>query len=54
MLILGGGSSVGGGGGVGVSGKSGAQSTSQRTLTIIIKFNDQKKVRDFAYHSSSF
>mgnify|MGYP001161265561 CR=1 FL=1 len=58
MLILGGGGGHGGGGGAGVGGKygsgSGAQSTSQRTLTIIIKFNDQKKVRDFAYHSSSF
>lgn len=33
---------------------SGAQSTSQRTLTIVIKFDAEKKVRDFAYHSSSF
>ncbi len=35
-------------------GSSGAKSTSQRTLTVIIKFDDDKKVRDFAYHSSSF
>ena len=28
--------------------------TSQRTLTIIIKFDNQGKVRDFAYRSSSF
>lgn len=35
-------------------GSSGAKSTSQRTLTIIIKFDDDKKVRDFAYNSSSF
>jgi len=36
-------------------GKSaGSASTSQRTLTIIIKFDEQKKVRDFAYHSSRF
>lgn len=37
-----------------VSGNSGATSTSQRTLTIVIKFDADKKVRDFAYHSSSF
>ena len=37
-----------------VSGNSGATSTSQRTLTIVIKFDVDKKVRDFAYHSSSF
>ncbi len=37
-----------------VSGSSGAASTSQRTLTIVIKFDADKKVRDFAYHSSSF
>ena len=35
-------------------GNSGAASTSQRTLTIVIKFDADKKVRDFAYHSSSF
>jgi len=35
-------------------GSSGAKSTSQRTLTIVIKLDDDKKVRDFAYHSSSF
>lgn len=38
----------------GVNGTSGASSTSQRTLTIVIKFDAEKKVRDFAYHSSSF
>lgn len=37
-----------------VGGASGAASTSQRTLTIVIKFDADKKVRDFAYHSSSF
>lgn len=37
-----------------VGGNSGATSTSQRTLTIVIKFDSDKKVRDFAYHSSSF
>lgn len=32
----------------------GSQSTSQRTLTIIIKFNTNNNVRDFAYRQSSF
>jgi outer membrane protein assembly factor BamE (lipoprotein component of BamABCDE complex) len=32
----------------------GAVSKTQRTLTIVIKFDKSKKVRDFAYHSSSF
>ena len=40
------------GGSVGRS--TGAASTSQRTLTVIIKFDGAKKVRDFAYHTSSF
>lgn len=34
--------------------RSGSSSTSQKTLTIIIKFDEDKKVRDFAYHSSQF
>ena len=34
--------------------KSGAASKSQRTLTIIVKFDEDKKVRDFAYHTSRF
>ena len=38
----------------GVGGGSGATTTSQRTLTIVIKFDEGQKVRDFAYHSSSF
>lgn len=33
---------------------SGASSSSQRTLTIVIKFDEQNLVRDFAYHSSKF
>ncbi len=45
---------VGGAGGGSYSSAAGASSTSQRTLTIIIKFDEGKKVRDFAYHSSSF
>jgi outer membrane protein assembly factor BamE (lipoprotein component of BamABCDE complex) len=57
-LILGGGVPAGAlvGGAVGGSygRSSGASSTSQRTLTVIIKFDDSGKVRDFAYHASRF
>mgnify|MGYP001614372360 CR=1 FL=1 len=35
-------------------GSSGAASTNQRTLTIVIKFDKDGKVRDFAYHNTSF
>lgn len=31
-----------------------ASSTSQRTLTVIIKFDNEGKVRDFAYHTTRF
>jgi outer membrane protein assembly factor BamE (lipoprotein component of BamABCDE complex) len=53
-LILGGGGSVAGGVGGNASQSAGASSTSQRTLTVIIKFDADKKVRDFAYHTSRF
>jgi outer membrane protein assembly factor BamE (lipoprotein component of BamABCDE complex) len=33
---------------------AGAVSSTQKTLTIIIKFDNEGKVRDFAYHSSKF
>jgi outer membrane protein assembly factor BamE (lipoprotein component of BamABCDE complex) len=33
---------------------SGASERSQRTLTVIIKFDEGGKVRDFAYHTSRF
>ena len=33
---------------------AGSSSTSQQTLTIIIKFDNDKKVRDIAYHASRF
>lgn len=32
----------------------GAARSSQSTITVIIKYNADKKVRDFAYHKSSF
>ena len=38
----------------GGSQSSRSASRSQRTLTIIIKFDEQKLVRDFAYHTSKF
>ena len=41
-------------GGAGVSGSSGRSSTNQRTLTIIIKFDNQNRVRDYSYRQSSF
>ena len=39
---------------IGGGNKAGARSTNQRTLTVIIKFDKAGKVRDFAYHRSSF
>lgn len=53
-LILGFGSAVLGGAGGSYNQKAGAASKSQRTLTIIIKFDSEGKVRDFAYHTSRF
>jgi len=38
----------------GVSGSTGASRTSQRTLTIIIRFDEVGRVRDFSYRSTSF
>jgi len=35
-------------------GSSGAVSRTQRTLTVVIKFDEEGKVRDFAYHASKF
>jgi outer membrane protein assembly factor BamE (lipoprotein component of BamABCDE complex) len=39
---------------LGVRGSPGASSTSQRTLTVVVKFDKQNKVRDFAYQTSRF
>ncbi|HSX20163.1 MAG TPA: hypothetical protein VLG38_03450 [Gammaproteobacteria bacterium] len=38
----------------GYNSSSGAKSETQRTLTVIVKFDKNAKVRDFAYHNSSF
>ena len=45
--------SSGGGAGAGTT-SAGATATSQRTLTVIIKLDDDNRVRDFSYHSSRF
>jgi hypothetical protein len=48
---------LGSAGGVAVGGgrqSAGASSSSQRTLTVIINFDSEKRVDDFAYHSSRF
>ena len=45
---------AGGGAGGSVSRSAGAESTTQRTLTVVIKFDENKRVRDFAYHASRF
>ena len=48
-------SSIGGGIIIFGGGKNwGSSSSTQRTLTIIIKFDENKKVRDFAYNYSQF
>jgi outer membrane protein assembly factor BamE (lipoprotein component of BamABCDE complex) len=36
------------------SGDNQTSASSQRTLTVIIKFDTENKVRDVAYHTSSF
>jgi outer membrane protein assembly factor BamE (lipoprotein component of BamABCDE complex) len=52
--LFGGGAGGGGAGSASYGSSAGAASTSQRTLTVIIKFDEQAKVRDFAYRQSSF
>jgi outer membrane protein assembly factor BamE (lipoprotein component of BamABCDE complex) len=53
-LILGIGSSIIGGMAPGVSQSAGAEVHTQRTLTIILRFDAERKVRDFSYHASQF
>jgi len=33
---------------------AGASASTQRTLTVVIKFDDRQAVKDFSYHSSKF
>jgi outer membrane protein assembly factor BamE (lipoprotein component of BamABCDE complex) len=57
-LVLGastGGGALGAGlGSAGYRGGAGASATTQKTLTVVIKFDGQGLVRDFAYHTSTF
>lgn len=39
---------------VGASSSTGARSTTQKSFTVIIKFDKEGLVRDFAYHTSKF
>jgi outer membrane protein assembly factor BamE (lipoprotein component of BamABCDE complex) len=39
---------------LGGSSESGKRSTTQKTLTVIVKFDEKHLVRDFAYHASKF
>jgi len=45
---------AGGAGSAGYRSSDGASSTTQKTLTVVIKFDEQGLVRDFAYHTSTF
>ena len=45
---------VGGAGSANYAAADGAASTTQKTLTVIIKFDEHGTVRDFAYHTSRF
>ena len=38
----------------GSSSRSGAAATTQRTLTVVIKFDANSKVKSFSYHASKF
>ena len=53
-LILGFGGGAAGAGALGSGAAAGASSTSQRTLTVVVKFDKDSKVRDFAYHTTRF
>ena len=45
---------VGGIGNAAYSSADGATATTQKTLTVVIKYDEQGMVRDFAYHTSTF
>jgi len=34
--------------------EGGARATTQKTLTVVIKFSKEKKVKEFSYHASKF
>lgn len=39
---------------MGYSRQAGTSTVSQRSLTVIVKFDGEKRVRDYAYHASRF
>jgi len=39
---------------IAASSRSRSESSTQRTLTVVINFDESDKVRDFAYHTSRF
>ena len=45
---------VGGIGNAAYASADGATATTQKTLTVVIKYDEQGLVRDFAYHTSTF
>lgn len=53
-LVLATGASAAGAGVPTYSSAAGARSSTQRTLTVIVKFDRESKVLDFAYHASQF
>ena len=53
-LVLGGGGDTAGAGVGNVSRSAGATARTQRTLTIVIRFDADARVRDFAYRASQF
>lgn len=54
MLVGGGGGGVGAGGGLGFGKRKGRSEQTQRTMTLIIKFDARHVVSDFKSRSSSF
>lgn len=52
-LLLGTGAVAGGAAG-GYSQSAAATAQTSRTLTVVIKFDEEKKVRDWAYHATQF
>jgi outer membrane protein assembly factor BamE (lipoprotein component of BamABCDE complex) len=53
-LVLAGSGGAGGAAAPVYGSSAGARSTTQRTLTVIVKFDKESRVRDFAYHASQF
>ena len=53
-LVLAGSGNVAGAAAPVYSSGAGARSTTQRTLTVIVKFDKESRVRDFSYHASQF